>query len=168
MARGWSLGLLLGGRLVINYLAANWHGTRKLTQPWLINFLWAVVTHKTLRTIIESLYITSWYKSFSQIQISQKFLGCWRSDWNVSKGLAEDLGLGEKWTFWRQGDGGGGGCCAGLHGELDFWICLDFSWALRTRVSPLLQPHLNPGSARISLLSPVSAAQPDSRNQACF
>lgn len=72
--------LLLGGWLVINYLAANWHGTRKLTQPWLINFLWVVVTHKTLRTIIESLYTASWYKSFSQVQISQKFLGCSRSD----------------------------------------------------------------------------------------
>lgn len=69
-------GLLLGGWLVINYLAANWHGMRKLTQPWLINFLWAVVTHKTFRTIIESLSITSWYKSFSPIRISQKFLGC--------------------------------------------------------------------------------------------
>lgn len=80
--------LLFGGWLVINYLAANWHGTRKLTQPWLINFLWAAVTHKTLRTIIESLYITSWYKSFSQIQISPKFLGRYRSEEDVWKELA--------------------------------------------------------------------------------
>jgi len=80
--------LLFGGWLVINYLAANWHGTRKLTQPWLINFLWAAVTHKTLRTIIESLYITSWYKSFSQIQITQKFLGRYRSEEDVWKELA--------------------------------------------------------------------------------
>ena len=80
--------LLFGGWLVINYLAANWHGTRKLTQPWLINFLWEAVTHKTLRTIIKSLYIMSCYKSFSQIQISQKFLGRYRSKEDVWKELA--------------------------------------------------------------------------------
>lgn len=63
---GWWIvpGWLAGGWLVINYLAANWHGTRKLTQAWLINFLWAVVTHKTLRTIIESLYITVMVQKF--------------------------------------------------------------------------------------------------------
>lgn len=97
--------LLLGGWLVINYLAANWHGTGKLTQPWLINFLWEVVTHKTLCTIIESLYIMSWYKSFSQIQISQKFLGCYRSDEDASKELARTRTWRVRHIFERKKDG---------------------------------------------------------------
>lgn len=50
--------LLHAGWLVINYLATNWHGTRKLTQLWLINFLCKTVSYKTLHTVIESLYST--------------------------------------------------------------------------------------------------------------